>query len=161
MTEKMKKWNRIMDYYRDGAYGEEHLTIAQILERAGEPNLIDEMNIEDLSELFTSFSSGPLKAWISRTKDEKVIQKKSSECLLLLDGHSLEVWKIGDFIRVTYEDSVLSPEPGCYFGTEEYGEGKTFEEACHDYLRKIEGKTIQFRTGKRHKEDVFIMPVHK
>ena len=47
MTETMKKWNDIMANYRNGAYGEEHLTIAQILERAGEPNLVDDMDIDD------------------------------------------------------------------------------------------------------------------
>lgn len=162
MTENMKKWNRIMDYYRDGAYGEEHLTIAQILERAGEPNLIDNMEIEDLSELLSSLSSGPLKAWISHERDEKVAGKKAFRCLLLLPNHPLEVWKNGEYVSVAYLNGSLPPtyENGFIFhrGT---GRGKTFEEACDDYLKNIEGKEVRFGNWLRPKEKVLIMPVHK
>ena len=76
MTETMKKWNDIMANYRNGAYGEEHLTIAQILERAGKPNLVDDMDIDDLQELLNSFSSGPLRAWISKKIDIKLTRDK-------------------------------------------------------------------------------------
>ena len=168
MTDKVIKWNRIMDDYYEGVYGEDHLTFAQILEKAGEPNLIKEMNFEELTELINSLSSGPMKACIAHMRDkneyDEIIQQKSqksSEHLLLLEEHSLEVWKSDGNVCIAYADNLLSKDPGQYCFKKIYGRGRTFEEACDDYLRKIEGKTLKFGNKRNRRSEIFILPAKK
>lgn len=69
-------------------------------------------------------------------------ETKSSDILLSLNGHNLEVWKAtGDVICVRYVDSYIKDGP-VLVGT--CGRGGTFEGACHDYLAEIRGKTLVF-----------------
>lgn len=70
------------------------------------------------------------------------METKASDILLSLNSHNLEVWKaIGDVICVQYMDSYIKNGP-ILEGT--FGRGETFEDACHDYLTQIQGKTLVF-----------------
>ena len=51
MSELLKKYYHIMDLYKKGEFGTEHLSLAEILEKAGEPDLIDRMNQSEIQHL--------------------------------------------------------------------------------------------------------------
>lgn len=47
----LQRYSEMMTNYRSGKYGNKHLTLHQILEISGNANLLNEMNIEELSYL--------------------------------------------------------------------------------------------------------------
>ena len=51
MSELLKKYYNIMDMYKNGEFGTEHLSLAEILEKAGEPDLINRMNQSEIQHL--------------------------------------------------------------------------------------------------------------
>ena len=48
LTPLVEKYYEIMSEFRKGKYGNEHLTLAEILKRAGEPDLLHKMSSEEL-----------------------------------------------------------------------------------------------------------------
>lgn len=54
MAEHLDEYYRIMLRYKLGEFGEECLSMRDILERAGKPNLLDEMDISELRVLADS-----------------------------------------------------------------------------------------------------------
>lgn len=63
-SENIEKYNSVMSSYRSGEYGEDNLTIAQILEMANEKNLIERMTLPELQYL-SSNSSGITKLFFA------------------------------------------------------------------------------------------------
>ena len=51
MSELLKKYYNIMDMYKNGEFGTEHLSLAEILEKAGDPDLINRMNQSEIQHL--------------------------------------------------------------------------------------------------------------
>ena len=58
---RVEIYRYVMDQYRSGSFGEEHLSLGQILNRAGVPNLLNEMTGEELDTLIALTHSGMLK----------------------------------------------------------------------------------------------------
>lgn len=54
------EYNKIMEQYRNGEFGEDNLSVYDILSKAGKPNLLEKMSIEELQELYEN-SSGMFK----------------------------------------------------------------------------------------------------
>ena len=71
MSDALICYQNIMKKYREGAYGEEHLTLSEILKRAGKPDLFDEMSIEDVQYLLDN-SSGFLRSFFNSLKMRKL-----------------------------------------------------------------------------------------
>lgn len=67
----VQKYKEIMQRYRSGEFGNDHLTLAQILEAAGEPDFFDSLTVEDVDELLNQ-SSGMLRAFFARLKEKKL-----------------------------------------------------------------------------------------
>lgn len=78
-SENIEKYNSVMSSYRSGEYGEDNLTIAQILEMANEKKLIERMTIPELQNL-SSNSSGITKLFfaeeIKKRLDENINDAK-------------------------------------------------------------------------------------
>lgn len=102
------------------------------------------------------------KEWIDELKD-KVAFKSSASCLqqnalsglLNLNVTPLEVWRLADQrICVAYRSCdvkdgvVLRGEYGC---------GKTFEEACDDYYKKISGKELIFYSNNGSRQSITVL----
>ena len=51
MSENVEKFRKIIAAYHRGEYGDRDLSLAGILEKAGEVSLIDDMSLEELHEL--------------------------------------------------------------------------------------------------------------
>ena len=47
----LQRYIEMMNIYRNGKYGNKHLTLNQILKISGNDNLLNEMSIEELSYL--------------------------------------------------------------------------------------------------------------
>ena len=63
-SKNIEKYNSVMSSYRSGEYGEDNLTIAEILEIANEKNLIERMTLPELQYL-SSNSSGITKLFFA------------------------------------------------------------------------------------------------
>lgn len=63
-SKNIEKYNYVMSSYRSGDYGEDNLTIAQILEMANEKNLIERMTLPELQYL-SSNSTGITKLFFA------------------------------------------------------------------------------------------------
>ena len=70
MTEYLQKYNEIMETYHRGEFGETHLTMHEILHKAGEPDLFDKMSLDDLQYLIEN-TSGIHKQMFSYLKSKK------------------------------------------------------------------------------------------
>ena len=79
----------------------------------------------------------------------------SSEILMSLEGESLEssVNVYGDII-VSYRGAEVKDG---IFLVGIHGRGKTFEEACDDYLYQIRGKTLVFNAGTKNREEIRVL----
>lgn len=75
MTELIKKYNDIMDMYRNGKFGENLLTMSDILEKAGEPDLFDRMNSNEIQYLLNS-SSGMTRLLFNELKKKRITLQK-------------------------------------------------------------------------------------
>ena len=78
-SKNIEKYNYVMSSYRSGEYGEDNLTIAQILEMSNEKNLIERMTLPELQYL-SSNSSGITKLFfteeIKKRLDENINDAK-------------------------------------------------------------------------------------
>lgn len=70
MTEYLQKYNDIMKKYRCGEFGDTHLTMHEILHKAGEPDLFDKMSLSDLQYLIEN-TYGIHKQMFSYLKSKK------------------------------------------------------------------------------------------
>lgn len=67
------------------------------------------------------------------------------DILLTLPGRSLEVWQgLGHDLAVKYAGSLVRIADT---QITVHGEGRSFDEACTDYLGKIRGKVLAFEDG--------------
>ena len=74
------KYNDIMARYRNGEFGNNHLTLREILNMAGEPDLLNNMTIDELEYLALQ-SSGMLKSLFSKLQKEKLERQDNIEIL--------------------------------------------------------------------------------
>ena len=65
----LEKYHDILRRYRAGEFGEEYLSLHDILSRAGEPFLLQEMTADELTALYAESSSPALKAFFVRLRD--------------------------------------------------------------------------------------------
>lgn len=65
-----EKFCEIMKKYHSGEFGTEHLSMEEILQRAGESNLFEEMTIEEIQDLVEK-SSGLQKRILLLLKQRK------------------------------------------------------------------------------------------
>ena len=65
------KYYEIMKNYRNGIYGNNHLTMHEILEKAGVPNLFNEMSLEEIEYLIKTSTSGMTKMMFIAIKKQK------------------------------------------------------------------------------------------
>lgn len=56
MTKYLKQYIDIMKAYRNGEFGEEHLTMGEILEKASAQDLFDKMSLKELQYLIDNSS---------------------------------------------------------------------------------------------------------
>ena len=71
MEELLVKYKNIINRYKKGDFGNEVLTLDEILSRAGEKDLLDRMSLTELQSLMNS-SSGILKKLFSDLIDRKM-----------------------------------------------------------------------------------------
>ena len=70
MSCELEKYKVLMEKYHRGDFGKENLTMSEILNKAGEPDLLDRMSISDLQYLINN-SSGVAREMFCRIKAEK------------------------------------------------------------------------------------------
>lgn len=68
MNRYLEKYIDIMKEYRAGKFGNDHLTLHEILDKAGEPDLISKMSVSEIQYLIDN-SSGKLKYMFSLIKN--------------------------------------------------------------------------------------------
>ena len=66
-TQLIKKFYEVMRQYREGKYGKEFLNVFEMLNKAGEPNLLNNMSIDELIYLEKT-SSGETKVAIKNLR---------------------------------------------------------------------------------------------
>ena len=80
---------------------------------------------------------------------------KSSDILLALDNERLEVFKNRvSTISVKYKGAEIKDG---YFLISCCGNGKSFEDACDDYLNKIRGKKLVFDACSDDRREVTVL----
>ena len=70
LSANILKYNDIMARYRNGEFGNDYLTLREILNIAGEPDLLNNMTRDEL-EYLTLQSSGTLKLFFFKLQKEK------------------------------------------------------------------------------------------
>lgn len=70
MSCELEKYKVLMEKYHRGDFGKENLTMSEILNKAGESDLLDRMSVSDLQYL-TDNSSGITREMFCRIKAEK------------------------------------------------------------------------------------------
>lgn len=71
MTKFLKKYNDIMEMYKCGEFGEDHLTLNDILIKANAPDLIEKMSLTEI-EYLVDHSSGMVKQMFCYIKNQKL-----------------------------------------------------------------------------------------
>lgn len=71
MTELIKKYENIMELYKSGSFGTKHLSLNEVLERAGEPDLFDRMSCDEIEYLIDN-SCGITKLLFIELKKKKI-----------------------------------------------------------------------------------------
>lgn len=72
--DKILIYKEIMERYRNGEFGNDNLSMHDILERAGYPKLLEEMNLEEIDELINN-STGFSKMLFLNVKQNKMCCK--------------------------------------------------------------------------------------
>ena len=78
-TPLIQQFYKIMEEYRDGKYGNEFLNIFEILSRAGEPDLLNNMSIEELTYLERTSSGETKQAFKNLKIRRRFIEMHSQE----------------------------------------------------------------------------------
>ena len=81
ISENIKKYNDIMKRYYDGEFGSDHLTIQEILIRANEENLLNEMDLNDLKYLYRH-STGIIKMMFLELQKKKLKESEKGISLI-------------------------------------------------------------------------------
>lgn len=71
LSTNLEKYNNIMLRYRNGEFGDQYLTLKEILEAANEKELFNEMSINELDYLILN-SFGILKIFFASQKAKKI-----------------------------------------------------------------------------------------
>ncbi len=71
----LKKFNDILSRYRSGEFGDNHLTLREILIKANEEEIFDEMSSTDIQYLI-NHSMGVTKWMYSELQKEKISEEK-------------------------------------------------------------------------------------
>lgn len=80
---------------------------------------------------------------------------KASEILLSLERERLEVCSLdGGIITVQYQNCDVKDG---YFLEALYGRGRTFEDACEDYLKQIRGRTLVFNAYSKNRRETKVL----
>ena len=83
------------------------------------------------------------------------LKKAQAQEILLRLGKHLDVWSFQDGeVGVSYENCELKDG---MFLRGAYGTGRTFQEACEDYLTQIRGKTLVFRAYTSKREEIRVL----
>lgn len=80
MMKLLNKYNDIMTKYKNGEFGNDNLTMHEILERAGEADLFEKMNLSEI-EVLINQSTGLAKNMFCIIKSRKVEKIKKMELL--------------------------------------------------------------------------------
>ena len=73
---------------------------------------------------------------------------------LLRSGNRLEVFQMIDG-RIGVHFQNCEVKDGCFL-IGAFGRGNTFEEACEDYIKEIQGKTLVFEEYGKRREVILI-----
>ena len=74
----VEQYFHIMDKYRKGIYGDKSLHLNEILEKAGEPDLLDRMTSVELAAIRAK-SSGAFRGALNKMIDERKNGKRSGK----------------------------------------------------------------------------------
>lgn len=72
MSENLVKYEKILEDYRNGIYGNEHLSIQTILRMADADNLLDKLTKEDLEYLLKKSSDVKMKQLYNNLLEKKI-----------------------------------------------------------------------------------------
>lgn len=72
MSEYLVKYEKILEDYRNGIYGNEHLSIQTILRMADADNLLDKLTKEDLEYLLKKSSDVKMKQLYNNLLEKKI-----------------------------------------------------------------------------------------
>lgn len=82
---------------------------------------------------------------------------KAVDILLSLKGERIEAWTFDTTqggIGVSYKNCEL--KDGCFLKGV-FGSGRTFDEACEDYLNQIRGQTLVFDACSQKRREVKVL----
>lgn len=89
------------------------------------------------------------------SEEKNNMKTKSSEILMSLENRSLDVSvNVYGEIIVSYKGAEV--QDGIFL-IGAYGRGKTFEEACDNYLSEIRGKTLVFDADTKNRKEVTVL----
>ena len=71
MSENLVKYEKILEDYKSGIYGNEHLSIQTILRMANADNLLDKLTKEDLEYLIDNSSDVKMKQLYGTLLDKR------------------------------------------------------------------------------------------
>lgn len=71
MSENLVKYEKILEDYKNGIYGNEHLSIQTILRMANADNLLDKLTKEDLEYLIDNSSDVKMKQLYGTLLDKR------------------------------------------------------------------------------------------
>lgn len=74
--DKILLFENIMERYREGEFGNDYLSMHDILEKAGYPNLMNDMTVEEIQKLIDK-SSGFTKLMFSNIRSKKMSNLES------------------------------------------------------------------------------------
>ena len=72
MSENLVKYEKILEDYRNGIYGNEHLSVQTILQMYNADNLLDKLTKEDLEYLLDKTSDIKLKQLYNNLLEKKI-----------------------------------------------------------------------------------------
>ena len=79
MEDHLARYHDIMRDYRSGRFGSEHLTLRNILEKAGEPDLLNKMTPDEIQSLLDS-ATGMTRLLFSQLKAKKLLDAGEQAC---------------------------------------------------------------------------------
>lgn len=88
LSSNLNKFNNIITRYRNGEFGEKHLSLAEILEASGEKDLVNQMSVSEIQYLIDN-SSGITKMMFLEAKKQKTnseYKSKGSQHVLAKNG---------------------------------------------------------------------------
>jgi hypothetical protein len=71
MSENLVKYEKILEDYRNGIYGNEHLSVQTILRMADADNLLDKLSVEDLEYLIDKTSDVKMRQMYLNLREKR------------------------------------------------------------------------------------------